>query len=83
LLIIACATNSFSADTPTTYRTTPGEMLREQHVDKPELPSDWTVAKGKWGIIDGAINGDEIPEHMHHCVISRLIRFTRDFSRYR
>ena len=70
LFFLACASGAYAADTPTTYRTTPGKILLEQPFELPALPSDWKAAKGNWTIVDGAINGDEKPEDMHGGVIS-------------
>jgi hypothetical protein len=36
---------------------------------------EWTAAKGKWGVVDGAWHGEEVPADMHGGVIRHAMAF--------
>lgn len=46
----------------------PGRLLLSDDFDKP-LAQPWKAAKGKWEIVEGAIQGTEIKADMHGAVI--------------
>ncbi len=52
------------ATTATTVMTVRGKLLHGEDFNK-EFAKEWKVAKGKWEIADGALQGSEVKEDMH------------------
>lgn len=73
LFIVGCATAGAAEPAPAPYRVSPGAVLLEDHFDQPALGKTWTVAKGAWTVIDGAIDGREKPEDNHPGVCSAKV----------
>lgn len=48
----------------------PGKSMAEQNFDKTELDKTWTIAKGDWQVVDGALVGKEKASDNHPGVIS-------------
>lgn len=69
-LLIPCAVLTASAaETPASYRTVVGKTLLEERFAT-DLPKSWTAAKGAWAIVDGALEGRELPKDEHNAVFT-------------
>ncbi len=51
-----------------------GKLLFSDDLDKP-FSKEWTVAKGKWEIVDGAMRGCELKGDMHGAVSRHPVSF--------
>jgi hypothetical protein len=76
LLTVACGVcvvNVAFADKGTDLKPTlvkPGAIVREDKFDTAELGKSWAVAKGEWGVKDGALVGREKADDMHAAVLT-------------
>ena len=78
VLSLALASTLF-AESSATFLTTPGAVLAEEHFDQPKISEPWSVTKGTWQILDGALEGREKAEDKHPGVCSLKVVLPASF----
>lgn len=78
LLSLVCFSHFLFADDkhqPHTLMTEPGKQLLSFDLSKP-FPAEWKVAKGKWEVVNGAMQVKELKTDMHGAVARTPLKFT-------
>jgi Domain of Unknown Function (DUF1080) len=80
LLLVALVGSTMAADQKNSaYRVTPGAALLEESFAQPALPGAWSVTKGTWQVIDGALDGREKPADKHAGVFAAKLTLPESF----
>lgn len=66
---------------PETVMCQPGKLLLSDDFDQP-LAKTWRVPKGRWEIVEGALQGTEIPADMHGAVIRANLKLHNAVIQY-
>jgi hypothetical protein len=66
---------------PKTLMTEPGKLIFSDDFTSPP-GKEWKVAKGRWEIVDGALQGSEIKSEMHGAAMRHMIAFDNAVIQY-
>ena len=73
--------NTDNASERATVMTVRGNVLFRDALGQP-LPSGWVAAKGKWEVVDGAIQGSELPADQHAAAARHPLKFRNAVIQY-